>query len=629
MSTPQPFDQTAETIWQKISDAMDQAGTAPSLPEAMASDLKHAFAFSNFAARQCQRHPDLLADLLHSGDLRQSYREGSCARRIRRLFPSPPQSPEGDASRHPAGAEARREELHHVLRLFRRREMVRIALRDLCGWADLDQTLRDLSMLADACIDAALVHLHGLMTLAWGDPADQQGRAQQLVVLALGKLGACELNFSSDVDLLFAYACEGQTLGGAKGRLSNEDFFQRLCRDLIKAIGTHTAEGFVFRVDTRLRPFGEVGPLAMSFDRLEDYYHAQGREWERYALIKARVVAGDQAAGRDLLKRLKPFVYRRYLDYGTFDGLRDMKERIAIEVRSKGLEENIKIGSGGIREIEFFGQMFQLIRGGVDPALQIRPIRRVLAALVRKRYIPADVGSSLDEAYVFLRTVENRLQQWDDQQVHSLPGRPDERLRLATSLGFENWEALAGSLEEHRRRVHTHFSELLSPKKPDTAPSDGDARHVLEGLWQGVADESAARAALARLGYGDPDKVMQLVASLRQDSTFKTLSSTGHERLNHLIPLVLEAVAEAENASLVLDRIFDLIKSIQRRTSYLALLLEHPAALTHLVRLSEASPWIALFLSQHPVLLDELLDPRTLYSPPRREEIQRELGQKL
>ncbi len=633
---PPPLGQEAQDTWQKIASAVSALDPAIPLTESLVDDLRRAFTFTNYGARQCQQHPDLLVDLLNSRDMLRTYTPEDYPRRLAQTWnavvgpPAPqPQPTRAQDPAHMPRIDVRQDELHHILRLFRRREMVRIALRDIAGWADLDQTLADLSALADACINTALHHLHGLLSHAWGTPVDHQGVAQQLVVLGLGKLGARELNFSSDVDLVFAYPCEGQTRGGEKGRLGNEDFFQRLCRDLIKAIGNHTADGFVFRVDTRLRPFGEVGPLALSFDKLEDYYLTQGREWERYALIKARVVAGAQAAGRQVLGRLAPFVFRRYLDYGTFDALRDMKARIALEVRGKGLEDNIKLGSGGIREIEFFGQMFQLIRGGVDPALQIRPIRRVLAVLVKKRYIPAEVGRSLDEAYVFLRTLENRLQQWNDQQVHRLPDTPAERLRMAASLGFETWDALADRIKAHRQRVHAHFNELLAPKDPDPGTQAKDTRNALEGLWQGIGDDRANNAVLDRLGYREPDKILKLIASLREDRTLKALSPTGRERLNRLIPLVLEAVGQSKNGTVVLDRIFDLIKGIQRRTAYLALLLEHPAALTHLVRLSEASPWIAQFLSLHPVLLDELLDPRTLYRPPRRDEIQQELQQKL
>ena len=304
-----------------------------------------------------------------------------------------------------------------ALRLFRRREMVRIALRDICGWSDLDRTMTDLSALADTAISAALAALYHRGTRRWGIPCDAEGRAVYPVVIGLGKLGANELNFSSDVDLMFAYAAEGRTAGGERPPASNETFFTELARSLIQAIGATTGDGFVFRVDARLRPYGEAGPLTMTFDRLEDYYQAQGREWERYALIKARIVAGGQAAGRQLLARLRPFVFRRYLDYGAFESLRDMKGRISQEVRSKGLQDDIKLGAGGIREIEFFGQMFQLIRGGVARSLQIRPIRSVLAVLVAEHHIPEAVGRAMDEAYVFLRTVENRLQQWSDQQV--------------------------------------------------------------------------------------------------------------------------------------------------------------------------------------------------------------------
>ena len=508
--------------------------------------------------------------------------------------------------------------------------MVRIAIRDICGWADLDQTMQELSELADLCTDVALACLYCEQCRRWGAPRFKDGKAQQMVVLGLGKLGACELNFSSDVDWIFAYPQDGRTQGGSRGTTSHEEFFLRLGRELIQAIGANTADGFAFRVDTRLRPYGEVGPLVLSFDKLEDYYEEQGREWERYALIKARVVAGDQQTGNTLLKRLKPFVFRRYLDYGAFDGLREMKARISLEVRNKGLKDNIKLGPGGIREIEFFGQMFQLIRGGIESALQIRPIRQVLTVLVRKRYIPDHVGSILDKAYVFLRTIENRLQQWRDQQTHQLPAAPQERFILAAAMGFDDWERFVHHLDGVRSQVHAHFNDLLAPShSPKPSDPQLEIRKALSALWQASVDPEQSFEVLTRIGYKEPSAVIQLIVALREDRSLLSLSAAGRDRLDRLLPLVLEAVGRADMPEVVLSRVFDLIKSIQRRTAYLSLLLENPTALTHLIRLSGASPWIAAFVNSHPVLLDELLDPRTLYRPPGRVELAGELTQKL
>lgn len=637
-SLPAPLQSDARSRWDAVVEAFERERLV--LPDLgnHGAEIRKALAFSDFVTHQVVRHPRRLLDLLESGDLYAVYGPDGYRHRLaalwRRHFPQQPMGwGDGGVAGPPGQATAavHKDALMKVLRLFRQREMVRIALRDLCGRADLDETLRDLSTLADAVIDAALGALYRNHALLYGTPLDAGGQPRQMVVIGLGKLGAGELNFSSDVDLMFAYAANGETQGDRNEAAGCEDFFTRLSRDLIQVIGKPTGDGFAFRVDARLRPYGDSGPLIMSFDRLEDYYQEQGREWERYALIKARVVAGDKVAGEQLIARLRPFIFRRYLDYGAFDGLREMKARIAQEVRGKALEHHIKLGPGGIREIEFFGQMFQLIRGGIEADLQIRSIRQVLAVLVQKNYIPAAVGAAMDRAYVFLRQVENRLQAWADQQVHLLPSNDLDRLRLAAAMGFDDWDDFVHRLQTHRRKVHGHFNELLASDKEQKAVSDPEKETLkeLEGLWHRPGDSRQALQLITRLGYKSATAVMHQIAALKEDRSLQTMSQTGRERLNRLLPVLLQAVGRAEQPDLVLGRVFDLVRSIQRRTSYLALLLENPATLTHLVQLVGASPWIAKFLSLHPVLLDELLDPRNLYRPPGRRELVQELVQRL
>jgi [glutamine synthetase] adenylyltransferase / [glutamine synthetase]-adenylyl-L-tyrosine phosphorylase len=634
---PTPLQADAQTRWRSVVEAFERDGLVLPDPETDAEPLQAALVFSDFVTQQAVRHPERLLDLLQSGDLHTEYGPQGYRRRLALIWerdfvqPLPLWSEEGPLPVAPQAAPIAKDDLMAVLRAFRQREMMRIAVRDLCGWADLDNVLADLSALADTVIDVALEALYVQKVVLWGTPGEVDGKPQQLVVIGLGKLGARELNFSSDVDLMFAYAADGQTRGGARGSVDHAEFFTRLCRDLIQVIGMLTADGFVFRVDARLRPYGDAGPLVMTFDRLEDYYQEQGREWERYALIKARIVAGDLSSGKQLLNRLGPFIFRRYLDFGAFDGLREMKARIAQEVRRKGLEDHVKLGSGGIREIEFFGQMFQLIRGGIDVDLQIRPIRQVLAVLVKKNYIPAPAGEVMDQAYLFLRKVENRLQQWADQQVHQLPTERVARLRLAAAMGFDQWSAFERQLDAHRQQVHIHFNDLLASDKERQGAGDPEKEILeqLEGYWQGVSGDEQSRKLIARLGYQSHSAVKHQVAALKEDRALQMLSRIGRERLNRLLPLVLHAVGKAEQPDLVLGRVFDLIRGIQRRSSYLALLLENPATLTHLVQLVGASPWIAKFLSLHPVLLDELLDPRNLYRPPGRRELADELEQRM
>ena len=460
----------------------------------------------------------------------------------------------------------------------------------------------------------------------FGIPTAEDGSKQHLVVLGLGKLGARELNFSSDVDLIFTYPRGGRTRG-AESSLSNEDFFSRLCRRLIKVIGQPTADGLVFRVDLRLRPFGESGPLAMDFNGLEQYYQEQGREWERYALIKARTVAGDKAAGNFLLEQLHPFIYRRYLDYSAFESLREMKQMIALEVKRKGMANDIKLGPGGIREIEFFGQIFQLIRGGVTPALQETGILNVLKALADEHNIPPQVCRELTDAYVFLRNTENRLQEYSDQQTHQLPSGDSGQLRLAASMGFADAESFNSTLDHHRDRVHGHFQMLLESGDAGDRPQKLEA--PLDSIWQNVTEGRQADQTLAALGYDQPEQVLGLLEYLRNDPETRALSPKGRRRLDKLMPRFLKEIGTCENPLITLRRIIDLIKTIERRTSYLALLLENPTALSHLVKLSNASPWIASFLARHPVLLDELLDPRTLYQPPQKNEMKKGLQHRL
>ncbi len=622
---------TAHDRWSSfLESAQNQGLTVPDAPDVREA-FRAAMALSPFVARTAVRRPALAVELMAGGDVMRDYGTGldGWDLRFQKLLP------DSNASAHSEGLDGVRQSLTDAdferhLRLFRYREMVRIAVRDLSGLADLNGTLADLSALADICIQLALAFLHDRLCRTWGTPVDADGRPQRLIVLGMGKLGAGELNFSSDVDLIFTYPREGVTSGGSKA-ISNEDFFIRLSRKLIHMIGAATDEGFVFRVDARLRPFGEAGPLALSFSRMEDYYQVHGREWERYALIKARVVAGDFSAGHRLLQDLRPFVYRRYLDYNTIDALRDMKQRIATEVRSKGLQDNIKLGPGGIREVEFFGQMFQLLRGGVQPELQTRDIQTILKHLVAYRYIPPQTGAELTEAYVFLRRTENRIQAYGDEQLHHLPSEPTQQDGLAAAMDFENWTQFKQTLEHHRRRVHDHFKALLAAGDHGMSGNGGDKvlLEELSAVWQNVLADQRAEMVLEKTGFSKPSETLRLIADLREDGALRPMSAMGKQRLAKIMPLLLQAAGAADHPQQVLLRLMTLIKSICRRTAYLSLLCEYPTTLAHLVRLFEVSPWIAGQLSRYPVLLDELLDPRTLYRPPRRQELVTELRSRL
>ncbi len=615
---PDDLDPTLASEVRRNTDDVFEAFSISGIPFPDHPFVRHTlpavFLASHFVRQACIRDPRLLVDLVDSGDLLTSYLPD----RYHRFL-----------SDRICGVSTEAE-LSFALRCFRKREMVRIAWRDIVGAADLLETMTDLTRLAQACLDLALAVLYGWMCRDIGVPIGTDGSVQKLVVIGMGKLGAAELNFSSDIDLLFAYAQNGYTRSNKPDRsISNELFFQKLCRKLIAAFNAGDAEGPVFRIDLNLRPFGENGPLVMSFDAMEDYYQRQGREWERYAWIKARPVAGDISAGYRLLEMLRPFVYRRYLDYGVFDALREMKQRITREVMRKGLSRNIKLGAGGIREIEFFGQVFQLIRGGVSAVFQTPSILVVLRLLAKHRMIVEEVYRDLERAYRFLRVLEHRLQERFDRQTHVVPTDDLERKRLAISLGYRDGAAFDADLARHTEAVHRHFQTLLETALFDETVSGSGWEAVAKSIWLEEAEAGAAEEALRKLGYTDTNRVRAVLSVIREDSAIRSLSLEGRKRLDRLMPLVIGYVAKAPEPERLLDRIGDMLRAIGRRSSYFALMAQNPHTLDQIIRLASASTLIVTWLARHPVLLDELLDTRLLYAPPRKPELQQEIRQKM
>lgn len=572
-------------------DRFVAAGPSETLQRALLdAGLVRVFAASDFVAESCIRSPSLFDDSTLER-LTAAASPGEIAAQVR----------------HALAACDSESGLHAALRRVRRREMVRIAWRDLAGLAGLDETLGDLSDLADACIDAALARLSDWQAQERGMVRDAQDRQQSLVVLGFGKLGARELNFSSDVDLVFAYPKKGESDG--ERPLDSDAWFTRLGQKLIRALNEPTEDGFVFRVDMRLRPFGASGPLATSFAALEHYYQSHGRDWERYALIKARPVAGDRAAGEQLLRELRPFVYRRYLDFNAFESLRDMKTMIAQEVARQGLEDNIKLGRGGIREIEFIGQLFQLIRGGREAALRERAIRRVLRSLAASDYLEVDDAEALDAAYVFLRRVENRLQMAADRQVHDLPAESVGQLRLAWSMGFADWAAFKAALDAHRDKVRSVFGQVFAA--PDeSAPRQSDAPAV----WQTIAAGGDALPVLIELGFGaSADAALR---DLQAAPPIQALGARGRRRLDQLMPRLIQAAAVSGKPEAVLLSLLRLVEAVAGRTAYLALLAENDNVLRHLAAIAAASPWLLQLVTRVPLLMDELIDPRLFQAAP-------------
>ena len=589
---------------------LDAAGALPAAGEVREA-LPRVLAASDFVASACtEPDPGLLPELAESGDLLAAYPEGGHRERLAARLA------------HTADEQA----LYAAIRRFRRREAVRIAFRSLAGWASLDETLTETSDLAEACIDLALDWLYRALAERWGTPRNEAGEAQHLVVLGMGKLGGRELNFSSDIDLIFAFPESGET-DGRRAR-SNDEFFIKLGRQLIGALSERTPQGQAFRVDMRLRPNGDAGPLALPFAAAETYYESQGREWERYAMIKARCVGGDRDAGDALTRSLRPFVYRRYLDYGALEQLREMKAMIAREVQRRDSTRNIKTGSGGIREVEFVAQAFQLIRGGRDEQLRSRRLLTTLDAIGERGLLPEQSVVELRDAYRFLRRTENAVQMLADEQSHTVPEDPVARARVALGAGYQHAEAFEADLERVRSRVHDHFQKVFAAPQAEEPESD-QPDDAAQTLWRGDLGREEAAERLAALGFPEAEALARRLETLRQGSEVRALSARGRQRLDRLMPLVINACLRAERPDQTLARILDLVETIARRTAYLALLVEHPMALSQLVQLCDGSAWVARFLAAHPLLLDELLDPRTLYEPLGREALEAEIDSRL
>jgi glutamate-ammonia-ligase adenylyltransferase len=497
-------------------------------------------------------------------------------------------------------------QLAQALRTLRKRVMAHVLTRDLNGLSGLDEVMRSMTSLAEIAVQRAQQFSMRSMVEQFGQPLGNESREpQELLVVGMGKLGGGELNVSSDIDLIFIYPEEGETDGTRS--LSNHEFFSRLGRRIIALINDLTADGYVFRVDMRLRPYGDSGPLVMSFAALEEYLVAQGREWERYAWIKARVIAPAQSArSAELEKLAQPFVFRKYLDFGAFESMRKLHAQIRSEVARRERHNNIKLGPGGIREIEFIAQVFQLIRGGRDAALRIRPTQQVLHQLARDGELKHEIVARLDQSYAFLRNLEHRLQYLDDQQTQELPEKPEHRSIIAAAMGFADYDQLLAALAPLREFVGQQFDTVFGVKQENTN-SD---------WWRDDATADEFTTALAKLGFDDTPGLAAMLLQFRDGSRYRQLPELSRQRMDTLLPRIAGLCAESDNRDDALRRALALLEAIARRASYLAFLAEYPQAQPRLVRLLAASAWAGDFLTQHPILLDELLDTRELYVAP-------------
>jgi [glutamine synthetase] adenylyltransferase / [glutamine synthetase]-adenylyl-L-tyrosine phosphorylase len=510
----------------------------------------------------------------------------------------------------PLLAPDQRDDWPRLLRRYRRAESARLVWRDVLDLDAVGDTLAATTALADTCLRIGLEALEAEFAARHGVVRDAAGAPVRLVVFGMGKLGGGELNFSSDVDLVYAYEHGGESDGPRP--LAAEDYFARLGQQLAGLLDETTADGFCHRVDLRLRPFGNAGRVALGFAAMEQYFQAEGRDWERYAWQKARPVAGDLAAGERLLQALRPFVYRRYLDYGALDGLRTMKAMIVAEVARRELDDDVKRGPGGIREVEFLAQALQLIRGGREPALRERQLLPALRALRDAGHVPAATEARLADSYRCLRRVENRLQMLRDAQVHALPQAPLDRLRIARGLGFDDAMAFETALSEARAGVSREFAALLSQR--DQQPRvDGD----LPAYWRALPDGGDV-AALVAAGFGDADAIDGALRDFARSPSVRELSDAARARLDRVMPVLLQASAPADRPLLAMRRLLAMLHNLLRRASYLALLDEEPAALARLVDVVTRSALLAERLAAHPLLLDELLDARAEGPLPER-----------
>lgn len=510
-----------------------------------------------------------------------------------------------------------------TLRRFRHAEALRLVFRDVNGLDELPETLSATSVLYEALLGAALKWSERAMAARYGQSRGHDGSLQRMVVVGFGKLGGSELNFSSDIDLVLAYPASGQSDGSRP--LDNSEYFVRQGRQLVRLLNEPTVDGICARVDLRLRPFGNAGRLALPFSAMEQYYQSEGRDWERYAWIKARPVAGDRNAGKQLQDLLRPFVYRKYLDYTAFAGLREMKALIDAEVARKDLADNLKLGPGGIREVEFIVQLTQLIRGGREPSLRVRGLLPALIACEARGHIAAATAKALREAYVFLRRVENRVQMLRDAQTHDIPDDALSRERIALGLGHASWDELAEALARHRAVVSEEFAHVLVPQGGRTAsvPVEDAA------LWQRVCAGEIDPGSMEAAGFQPGAEAAEALIKLPQAAAVRAMSPRSREQLDRLMPQLLALARDSSAPVPGLLRLCRLVQAVARRSSYLALLEEQPAARRRLADLFARSAFLAERVIAQPLLLDDVLDPRIDQLPLKRADISAEISRVL
>lgn len=604
---PTELSETIEIRSQAISEL---AADNPALSSAeFKQPLERCITLSDYVYDSLMHFPFIAEQLLQPDFVNRSMDEAATNEGLKQLI----------------NASENEDQLFKVLRQFRRLHQMRLIWRDLNHQSPLKDSLKEISFLSDIFITHTLNWQHARLAKRYGEPTGKNsGQAQKMIVIAMGKQGARELNLSSDIDLIFAFHENGDTAAGeGQKSISNQEFFTKLGQALIQSLDKPTVDGFVYRVDMRLRPYGQSGPLAMNFNSLENYYHDQGREWERYAMIKARAVTGSESHIDELMHILRPFSYRKYVDYTAFESLREMKGRIQQETLRRNLGSNVKLGSGGIREIEFIAQAFQLIRGGQERELQQPNIFKVYDYLKSNEYLPQDAIDELLEAYEFLRDAEHGIQGLNDEQSQTLPDDEFNQTRLACYLNLKSWTEFSEKLSAHREAVSRHFKNIVATEEEQ---EEDPEQELWRSIWFGNCELCDLPGHIDN--SANSEEVQQKLQRLREQADSK-MQRIGKERLDKTMPLLLQGLWQSPHPVTTLERIIPLVEAILRRTAYFVLISENPQALKQLVRLCDASPWIAQSITQNPILLDQLLHPAHLFHPNNKEEMASDLEQRL
>ncbi len=590
-SVPEELRDSVERWWERACGQPDFAARYGALSDAHRAQLPRIVAASEFVAQSTIQDPQSLACIDADSHYEKQVASASSAEQA--LF---------------------------LLREWRRRAMVRIAWRDIAGTAPVTATLQAMSDLADAAIRAAAASAELHLLPIFGKPCRSNPTQSAFIVLGMGKLGGHELNFSSDIDLVFLFTETGETSGPRV--VDNEEYFNRLGREIIRLLDTRNSDGFVFRVDMRLRPFGESGPLVVSLASLEDYLQQHGRDWERYAWVKARAIVGADAYAAAYEEFVRPFVYRRYLDFGVFESLRNMKALIVREVARRDLEHHLKLGKGGIREIEFIVQSMQLVRGGSDRRLQNAALLQVLPLLAGSKLMSSDDIAELTEAYLVLRKAENALQMIRDQQSHALPQDSLDRARLALMMGFQDWGATYDRLESTLEKVAAQFDALLFGT-PEAQRRNDDIGVLWLDSEDAKIEEELANSGFPRAEIGP---VAAILDSYRRAAPYRRLDEVGHRRLYVILARLLKSAALRASPAVVVQRVLRVLEAIGSRASYLALLKEQSAAFDRLIEVCAISGFLARQIADFPLLLDELIDAKAFDELPTRQGFTLELA---